>query len=38
MAGSVDGQDYIDEITVTTTLGRVFVFAARRVAETAEES
>jgi len=38
LTGSVDGQDYIDEITVTTTLGRVFVFAARRVAETAEES
>ena len=38
LTGSVDGQNYIDEITVTTTLDRVFVFAARRVAETAEES
>ena len=37
LTGGVDDNDYIDEITVTTSLGRVFLFSALRKAETAEE-
>jgi len=38
LEGGVDGQTYIDEVTVTTTLGRVLVMAAQRNANTAEEA
>jgi hypothetical protein len=37
LLGSVDGQNYIDEISITTSLGRELVFSAQRIAETAEE-
>jgi len=37
LLGSVDGQTYIDEISITTSLGRELVFSAQRIAETAEE-
>lgn len=38
LTGSADGTQYTDEITVITSLGRTFIFAAVRYAETAEES
>lgn len=37
LLGSVDGENYIDEISITTSLGRELVFSAQRIAETAEE-
>jgi len=36
--GGVDGTDYVDEISVTTTLGRELVFAARRYSRIPAES
>lgn len=38
LTGSVAQNDYIDEITVTTSLGRTLIFSALRKSETAEES
>jgi len=38
LEGGADGQTYIDEVTVTTTLNRVLVMAAQRNANTAEEA
>ena len=38
LTGSADGADYVDEITITTSLNRTLIFAAVRTAETAEES
>lgn len=38
ITGSVDGQDYIDEIEITTSLGRTLIFSALRKSETAQES
>ena len=38
LTGSADGADYVDEITITTSLQRTLIFAAVRTAETAEES
>ncbi len=38
LTGSVAQNDYIDEITITTSLGRTLIFSALRKSETAEES
>tara|TARA_Y100001973_G_scaffold104514_1_gene174613 strand:- start:336 stop:1103 length:768 start_codon:yes stop_codon:yes gene_type:complete len=38
LRGSVDNNNYVDEITITTSLNRTLIFAAVRTAETAEES
>jgi len=38
LEGGADGQTYIDEVTITTTLGRALVMAAQRNANTAEEA